>query len=226
MSKQFSAKEQTLIAEANAKAKARDPAAFAANLPKDTRPSKGGAKAIEAKIRAEVAKVTQVPAAAAEGATEKAPHTKRAVQQGKDATKITNAEAKVTELRATVAALTTVANKTKRDTPERLAAFKAKAEAETALVAAVKAVATLKHEATPPAERKQPTAKAARQPRTTEAKTYKVLNKDHGAKPDSKRAKQLTIVFAHKDTATAKAAGAESVDFAFAVLKGFIAYTS
>lgn len=56
------------------------------------------------------------------------------------------------------------------------------------------------------------------------AKTYKVLNKAHGAKAGSKRATQLEIVFKHKDTVSAKAAGAENVDFAFAVAKGFIAY--
>lgn len=55
-------------------------------------------------------------------------------------------------------------------------------------------------------------------------RAYTLLSKDHGARPDSKRAKQLMIVFAHKSTALARKAGAETCDFAFAAAKGFIKF--
>lgn len=55
-------------------------------------------------------------------------------------------------------------------------------------------------------------------------RAYTVVNKNHGARPDSKRAMQLEIVFKHKSTAAARAAGAESCDFRYAVDKGFIKF--
>lgn len=55
-------------------------------------------------------------------------------------------------------------------------------------------------------------------------RTYKVVNKDHGARPGSKRDLQLQIVFKHTSTAKARAAGAESCDFRFAADKGFIKF--
>lgn len=51
---------------------------------------------------------------------------------------------------------------------------------------------------------------------------YEVVNRDHGARPGSKRAIQLEIVFKHKTAAAAKAAGAEAVDLSFAIAQGFI----
>jgi hypothetical protein len=55
-------------------------------------------------------------------------------------------------------------------------------------------------------------------------RTYKVTSKNHGAKPGSKRATQLEIVFSHTSTAKARLAGAESCDFKFAADKGFIKF--
>lgn len=51
---------------------------------------------------------------------------------------------------------------------------------------------------------------------------YEVVNRDHGARPGSKRAIQLDIVFKHKTAQSAKAAGAEAVDLSFAIAQGFI----
>lgn len=78
-------------------------------------------------------------------------------------------------------------------------------------------------------------SKPAKAERTTTAKStdklpvkrgadygYEVVNRDHGARPGSKRAIQLEIVFKHKTAAAAKAAGAEAVDISFAIAKGFI----
>lgn len=66
-------------------------------------------------------------------------------------------------------------------------------------------------------------AKAAKPGRGAD-RAYTVVNKDHGARPESKRALQLEIVFKHKSTAAARAAGAESCDFSFAEAKGFIKF--
>lgn len=75
-----------------------------------------------------------------------------------------------------------------------------------------------------PAKKQAPAKKAAKANGSAD-RTYKVVNRDHGARPDSKRATQLAIVFKHTSTAKAKAAGAESVDFKFAADKGFIQFT-
>jgi len=215
----FSKTEQALVDQANAKASGKI---------LDTRPSKGPTP------------VTKVASAAADGATEKAPHTKRAIQQNAEAAKVAKAETKLadatTALTAAEAAFGKLKAKYRKDTQAQLAkradlteATAAKVKAEQAFLAAKKALAALKHEQLTPEERAAkapkvatPKAKAAPAPRADKA--YKVLNKDHGARPDSKRAKQLEIVFKHKSTEAAKAAGAESVDFQFAIAKGFIQY--
>lgn len=243
----FSKTEQALVDQANAKAAKRDPKGFAAVTAaisaKDAAKAVAKAPAVraaaKAKAEAHIAAtkaVTKVPTKPANGATDKAPHTKRAVQQNAQAQKLEKAEQRVVTAKAEFARLEKVADKTDvkehragKTTPARLAAFKAKAVAGDELIAAQKALAALKRDQMSPEERaakakpaKEP--KTERQPRVTEAKKYKVVNRDHGTKPDSKRAKQLEIVFKHTDTAAAKAAGAEAVDLSFAIAKGFIKY--
>lgn len=55
-------------------------------------------------------------------------------------------------------------------------------------------------------------------------KEYTVVSRFHGARPGSKRAKQLEIVLAHGDTASAKRAGAEGVDISYAESIGLIKF--
>lgn len=69
-----------------------------------------------------------------------------------------------------------------------------------------------------------PKAKKVNPVSSAHDRTYKVVNKDHGAREGSKRALQLAIVFAHTSTAAARAKGAESCDFRFAADKGFIKF--
>jgi len=59
---------------------------------------------------------------------------------------------------------------------------------------------------------------------TRNTRFYEVIRCFHGARPGSKRARQLEIVLAHTDTANAKAAGAEGIDISFAEEQGLIKF--
>lgn len=67
-------------------------------------------------------------------------------------------------------------------------------------------------------------AREATDGKRAEARTRKitVVNKDHGARPGSKRATQLDIVIKAKTVQAALDAGAEMVDINFAAKEGFI----
>jgi hypothetical protein len=126
-------------------------------------------------------------------------------------------------LTAALAKLPKVTDKPKAQMARGVQAGTAPHSAKSIADQAGKAKATNKADG---ATQKAPKAKADKPAKVTSAhdRSYAVVNTDHGARPDTKRARQLLIVFAHKGTAAARAAGAETCDFAFAAQKGFIKF--
>lgn len=198
----LSTKEQALADKANAAASAKGADKELQTARAAVRSKQGAAKP------SPVAKV--VDPAAAHGATDKAPHTKRAVQQAKGAPKVHDIAGNFVpddkRNPALIVGGVQYGSTTRAKEARKLAEAAAKAPAKPAKVAKAK------------------TAKAA--PATKADRAYKVVNKEHGARPDSKRALQLAIVFAHTSVNAAKAAGAEGPDFALAEGRGFIKYTT
>ncbi len=66
--------------------------------------------------------------------------------------------------------------------------------------------------------------RAKRLPRRTGGfgQSYRILRRNHAARPGSKRARQLDIVLAYTNTEMARMAGAEAVDIKFALETGLI----
>lgn len=183
------------------------------------------------------ARVTKVPAAPAAHATEKAPHTKRALEQNKLADKVSAANDKLTAAKAALVAAEAATKTVKRNDPQRDAKFLAKAQAEADLLAAQKAVLALKREAETPEER---AARQAKQPtktvRTPKAATNHSIAKGKVEYSNAKGGWTLYMVqlaLAHKDTDSATAAhkagaakagqnASKPLDFKWMHAKGYI----
>ena len=184
-----STKGPFLAVDPTASPKVQAANAKAANL--DTRPSKGPV----------VAHV--VPTAPAHGATDKAPHTKRAVAQSKEAQRLTDAIAKIAEALAAHNA-----TKTKTKPTGSVASF-------AVLQNAQKALAAVKREQETPEERqareaaKTPTAKAKAPAKTPTAKVNRTITKGPVEYTNQKGGWTLymvTLTLKHKDTDSATAA--------------------
>lgn len=264
--KKFSAKEAALIAEANAKAQASGkviqvaPKQSAAAIAQTARSTKvnGGvpvvvtsddqqkvaavkervAKRAQTQVAAkQPVKVTQIKAAPAAHATEKAPHTKRALEQAKLADKVSAAADKLNAAKAALETATQAAVKAKRNDPTREAKFLAKAQAEAEVLAAQKAWLALKREGETPEQKAARQAKAptktVRQPKVA---TNRSIAKGGTVYSNAKGGWTLymvNIALAHKSTDEATAAhkagaakagqpASKPLDFKWMAAKGYI----
>ena len=235
----FSAKEQALVNEANAKAEAAGRTlsvpgdaknverASAAQTARSTKVNGGqpvvsvdptgaarpgtrtATRRQNAAAKAEP-KVIVVATAPAQGATERQPHTKRAIAQAKETDKLAKAQARVDAALAAVTEASTVAKLAKRNDPERDAKFLARATAEAELLAARKALQALKREQMTPEERaaKQPAKKTAapKAPRVTVNRTIKAGAVKYENAKGGWTLYMVTLALKHKDTDSATAA--------------------
>ena len=190
---------------------------------KDTRPSKGGEPT-----------VTKVATAPAHGATDKAPHTKRAVAENAAATKLAKAEKTLADAKAAVTVATATATKAKG--AARKDAFTAKAAAELAVIAANKAVNALKREAMTPEERAATAKPAKAATKTPRVAVNRTISKGSVVYANAKGGwtfYMVTLTLKHKDTDSATAAhkdgaakagypATKPLDFKWMDAKGYI----
>lgn len=179
--KSFSVKETAAINEANAKA---------------------AAKGADVELQTARSKLHVVPTQPAHGATEKAPHTKRAIQQAK------TPQAKFDAAKAALDEATAICSASKQNDPERTAKFTAKAEAEQDFLAAKKALLAEQRKSQPAsAEPKvEKTVAKAKAPKAEAKKTIKVGPTEDKSREGSWRAYMIATARAHKTTDEASAA--------------------
>jgi hypothetical protein len=180
-----------------------------------------------------------VPPMPASGAQDRAPHTKRAIQQHKIEDKVTAAQTRLdaakTNLDAAIKA-TQRAPKNPQD-PKRLALFGEKAKAELELLAARKVLGALKRETESPedkaAREKKSSSTTPRTPRVTVNQKIKPGTSTYPEGKSTWTGYMIKITCANKDTDSAtdahkKGAGAagypatKPLDFKWMVAKGYI----